>query len=145
MCRRLLRKYEKSLEGYLEKKENIIIISSCPDVFCKKVFLRNFAKLTGKHLCFPVNFAKFLRTPFLIEHLRWLLLIVEVTKCTVMKEKLILLLLRQSINKRKKPRKNSIRQLILLRKRFFRSQSLNTALSIIDLKAKRRFWTLYRE
>ena len=34
--------------------------------------LRNFAKFTGKHLCqrlwhrcFPVNFAKFLRTPFL--------------------------------------------------------------------------------
>ena len=24
--------------------------------------------------CFPVNFAKFLRTPFLTEHLRWLLL-----------------------------------------------------------------------
>ena len=24
--------------------------------------------------CFPVNFAKFLATPFLIEHLRWLLL-----------------------------------------------------------------------
>ena len=26
------------------------------------------------HRCFPVNFAKFLRTPFLTEHLRWLLL-----------------------------------------------------------------------
>ena len=26
------------------------------------------------HRCFPVNFAKFLRTPFLKEHLRWLLL-----------------------------------------------------------------------
>ena len=35
----------------------------------KKSVLRNFAKFTGKHLCqslfFPVNFAKFLRTPFL--------------------------------------------------------------------------------
>ena len=31
------------------------------------------------HRCFPVNFAKFLRTPILTEHLRWLLLnIVEV-------------------------------------------------------------------
>ena len=64
----------------------------------KGVF-RNFPKLTGKHLyhslfliklrasrpatlskkrlwyrCFPVNFAKFLRTPFVTEHLRWLLL-----------------------------------------------------------------------
>ena len=27
--------------------------------------------------CFPVNFAKFLRTPFLKEHLRWLLLFIE--------------------------------------------------------------------
>ena len=50
--------------------------------------LRNFAKFTGKHLChslfliklqpkaqcFPVNFAKFLTTPFLTEHLRWRLL-----------------------------------------------------------------------
>ena len=27
------------------------------------------------HRCFPVNFAKFLRTPFSIEHLWWLLLI----------------------------------------------------------------------
>ena len=26
------------------------------------------------HRCFPVNFAKFLRTPFLTEYLRWLLL-----------------------------------------------------------------------
>ena len=67
--------------------------SSLPKVFCKKGALRNFAKLTGKHLCqslffnkvaglrpatllrkrlwhrwFPVNFAKFL------EQLCWLLL-----------------------------------------------------------------------
>ena len=26
------------------------------------------------HRCFPVNFSKFLRTPFFTEHLRWLLL-----------------------------------------------------------------------
>ena len=53
------------------------------EVFCiRKGVLRNFAKFTGKHLCrnlffnkaagirqFPVNFAKFLRTPFLTEHL----------------------------------------------------------------------------
>ena len=63
------------------------------------VVLRNFAKFTGKHLCqtlffnkvpnlrtgtllkksvwhrcFPVNFAKFLRTTFFTEHLRWLFL-----------------------------------------------------------------------
>ena len=65
----------------------------------KKVFLEISPKFTGKHLCqslyfnkvaglrlatllkkrlwhrcFPVNFAKFLRTPFLTEHLWWLLM-----------------------------------------------------------------------
>ena len=60
-------------------------------VLYKKGVLKNFANFTGKHLCqslffnkvrpgtllkrglwhrcFPVNFAKFLRTPFFIEHL----------------------------------------------------------------------------
>ena len=55
----------------------------------KKGVLRNSAKFTGKHLrpatllkkrlwhrCFPVKFAKFLRTPFFTEHLWWLLLII---------------------------------------------------------------------
>ena len=32
-------------------------------------------KKTLWHRCFPLNFAKFLRTSFLIKHLRWLLLI----------------------------------------------------------------------
>ena len=67
-------------------------------MFCKKGALRNFAKLTGKHFCqslflnkvtglrvctfikkrlwcFPLNIAKFLRRPFIIEHLWWLLLL----------------------------------------------------------------------
>ena len=73
--------------------------SSRQEVFCKKSVLRNFEKFTGKYLCqsllfnkvaglrlatllkrrlwhrrFPLNFAKFLRTPFLTEHIRWLLL-----------------------------------------------------------------------
>ena len=76
--------------------------SSRPEVFCKKGVLRNFAKFTGKHLfqslffnkvagrpvtllkkrlwhrCFPVNFTKFLRTPFFIDHLWWLLLNVQI-------------------------------------------------------------------
>ena len=67
--------------------------SSCPEVFCKKGVLRNlqislentwaslfFNKVAGLRLwyrCFPVNFAKFLRTPFLIEHLLWLLLLID--------------------------------------------------------------------
>ena len=45
---------------------------SCPEVFCKKNVLENFAKFTGKQLC--NNFVKFLRIPFFIEHLQWLLL-----------------------------------------------------------------------
>ena len=59
------------------------------EVFRKKGVLRNFAKITGKHLsfvfnkvagfrtrhgCFPVNFAKFLRTLFLTKYFTWLLL-----------------------------------------------------------------------
>ena len=67
-------------------------------MFSKKSVLRNFAIFTEKHLCqslffnkiaclrpatflkmilwhscFLVNFAKFLRTPFIMEHLWWLL------------------------------------------------------------------------
>ena len=34
----------------------------------------NLLKKRLWHKCFPVNFEKFLRTPFFIEHLRWLLL-----------------------------------------------------------------------
>ena len=73
--------------------------SSRPEVFYKKSVLRSSAKFTEKHLCqslffnkvaglrpatllkkrpwhrcFPVNLAKFLRTPFFTEHFRWLLL-----------------------------------------------------------------------
>ena len=65
--------------------------------FCKKGVLKDIAKFTGEqlhqrlflnkvaglrpatlfkkrlwHRCFPVNFAKFLRTLFFIEHLPWL-------------------------------------------------------------------------
>ena len=75
--------------------------SSRPEVLCKKGVLRNFTKFTGKHLCqslflnkvaglrpatllkkrlwhrcFSVNFVRFLRTPFSIEYLWWLLLMI---------------------------------------------------------------------
>ena len=64
--------------------------SSRPEVFCKNGVLRNFAKFSGKHLyqilffnevaglrpelyqnenLAQLNFSKFLRTPFFIEHL----------------------------------------------------------------------------
>ena len=50
-----------------------------PEVFCKIGVLKNFAKFTGKHLrqsprCLSLNFRKFLRTSFSIEHLWWLFL-----------------------------------------------------------------------
>ena len=32
--------------------------SSCPEVFCKKGVLGNFAKFTGKHLCQSLFFNK---------------------------------------------------------------------------------------
>ena len=73
--------------------------SSRLEVFCKKGVLRNFTTFTEKHLCqslffnkvaslrpatllkkrlwhrcFPVNLVKFLRQPFSIKHLWWLLL-----------------------------------------------------------------------
>ena len=40
-------------------------------------FKKETQVLTLRHWrrCFPLNFVKFLRTPFLTEHLRWLLLI----------------------------------------------------------------------
>ena len=64
--------------------------------FVKKDVLRNFAKFTGKHLCqrlflnkvtglhrcFPVNFEKFLRTPFLQKTSERLLLWFAFTKVT---------------------------------------------------------------
>ena len=78
--------------------------SSRSEVFCEKCFIKNFAKFTGKHLfqsvvfnkvsglrpaallkkrlwhrCFPVNFAKFLRTAIFIEYLRLLLLLSNIT------------------------------------------------------------------
>ena len=43
-------------------------------IFCKNVSPATLLKKRLWHRCFPVNFAKFLRTPFLTEHLQWLLL-----------------------------------------------------------------------
>ena len=90
---------KKSPSWTFDRILNTTIRSSRPDVFCEKGILRNFVKFTGKHLrqglffnkvaglrpatllkkrlwcrCFPVNFTKFLRTPFFREHIWWLLL-----------------------------------------------------------------------
>ena len=81
-------------DEYKKRKfENTVRRSDCrssrPEVFCKKVFLeisQNSQEntcarvsfliklLASDHRCFPVNFVKFLRAPFFIEHLWWLLL-----------------------------------------------------------------------
>ena len=86
--------------------------SSHPQVFCEKGVLGNFTKFIGKHLCqslffnkvaclrpqacnfikkqalaqvfFSVNFVKFLSTPFLTEHLWWLLLHIR-SQCWILK------------------------------------------------------------
>ena len=61
--------------------------TSCLEVFYEKGVLRNFAKFTGKHLCQSLFFNKvagLLRTPFFIEHLRWLLLLQDLSfTCTL--------------------------------------------------------------
>ena len=87
--------------------------SSRLEVFCRKDVLRNFEKFTGKHLCqgllcnnvaglrsvtllkkrfwyrcFPVSFSKFLKTPFITEQLRWLLLETPVNQL-IFREKLV--------------------------------------------------------
>ena len=81
----------KIIKGFFNSGNNRL------EVFRKTDVLRNLTKFTGKHLCqslflnkvagleasnfirlwhrcFPMNFVKFLRTPFFIEHLWWLLL-----------------------------------------------------------------------
>ena len=66
--------------------ENVFLRSSRQEVFHKKGALRNFTNFTGKHCArvtfliklqaagnfIHANFSKFLRTPFLTEHIRWL-------------------------------------------------------------------------
>ena len=54
-----------------------LVRSSRQEVFCDKVAGLKLATLSRKrlqHRYFPMNFAKFLRAPFFIEHLRWPLL-----------------------------------------------------------------------
>ena len=80
--------------GLTASRASEAVVRMC---FVKEGVLKNFTKFTRKHLCqslflnkvtgvrpptllkrrlwhkcFPVNFVKFLRTPFFKEHLRWL-------------------------------------------------------------------------
>ena len=85
-----------SFQKCRSSRSQMFFRSSRPEMFCKKAVLRDFPKFTRKHLCqslfirsatlfkkrpcslvFPVNFAKFGRTPFLTEHLWWLLLVLQ--------------------------------------------------------------------
>ena len=83
----------KKSPNFLILQTKVPFRNSRPEVFCKKDGLRNFSKFARKHLCqslffnkvagqacnffkketlatvFPVNFVKFLRTPYFTEHL----------------------------------------------------------------------------
>ena len=48
--------------------------SNHSQMFFKIDVPKHFANFAGKHRCFPVKFAKFLRAPFFTEHIWWLLL-----------------------------------------------------------------------
>ena len=54
--------------------DNAIIRSSCPEVFCKKSILTNFAKFTRKHLVVFCEFCKISHNAFFIESFGRLLL-----------------------------------------------------------------------
>ena len=60
------------------KKVSLEILQKSQENTCAKVSflteLQAFIKKRLWHRCFPVNFAQFLRTPFTIKHLWWLLL-----------------------------------------------------------------------
>ena len=62
----------RSLRNYSDKILLIKILKAC-----------NFIKKRLQHRCFPVQFAKFLRTPYFIEHIRLLLLLYILTKHSV--------------------------------------------------------------
>ena len=79
----------------------------------RKGNLRNFTKFTGKrlchrpasllkkrlwHKCFPVNFAKFLNTPFLTKHLWWLFLAFQSESTLYSESTLLELLVRNRCN-----------------------------------------------
>ena len=101
LCRSFIKIYEalsdvknhpKTINQRTISQKNIISKNDSPHpnrrsqqrCYVKKGVLRNFTKKSLRpaallkkrpwHRCFPVNFVKFLRTPILKEHLRWLLL-----------------------------------------------------------------------
>ena len=71
---------------FLEVSQNSQEKTPVSESFFNKVASLRTATLFKKrlwHRCFPVNFAIFLRTPFLTEQLRWLLLKLSLSKSLV--------------------------------------------------------------
>ena len=52
-----------------------ILRSSRPEVFCKKDFLKHFAKFIGKLVCWSLFFTEFYWTPILYNICEWLFLV----------------------------------------------------------------------
>ena len=79
---------KQSLVGVLWKRCSLNISQNSQKNMCQSLLLNKNASLRPAtllrkrpwHRGFPVNFAKFLRTLFFIEHFRWLLLQVFVMK-----------------------------------------------------------------
>ena len=63
---------EAVLWRYSVEKVFLEIQQNSQENTCSRV---SFSKKRLWHRCFPVNFVKFLRTPFFAEHLQWLLLL----------------------------------------------------------------------
>ena len=70
---------EAAVQRCSVKKVFLAISQNSMEETCAKASFSQACNFIKKkrpwHKCFPVNFVKFLRTPFLTEHLRWLLLV----------------------------------------------------------------------
>ena len=78
VSRTFLHIQKQPLDVFCKKKVFLELSQNSQESTCASVsFLIILQALLKKrlwHRCFPVNFAKFLRTPLNAEHLRWLLL-----------------------------------------------------------------------
>ena len=72
---------EAVAQRFSVKKVFLKILQNSQENTCARVsfFPATLLKRRLWHRCFPVIFAKFLRMPFLTEHLRWLFLMVLIT------------------------------------------------------------------
>ena len=72
---------EAAVQRCSVKKVFLAISQNLMEETCAKASFSQACNFIKKkrpwHKCFPVNFVKFLRTPFLTEHLRWLLLVIS--------------------------------------------------------------------